>query len=400
MSLLSKLFGGSKQSSQSGLDPDFKNRYMQNADRANTVADGLGARQYADFTQDWQQGADQIRNTAMGGAGYGSMNSAAGALTGATQYQPQQVAGGAPVQAGSFLSGNIGAYMNPYQDQVIDRTLQASERGRQMAQVNDAARMTAAGAFGNSRRGIVESQTNEAYDRNRLDALANLSSQGFDRATALQAQDQDRTLTGDSFNSTQQQAAQLANQTAGLQNQQNITSAATNLASVGQAQQQAGYQAGEALQGVGGAYQQLDQARMDANRNLGMEQQAIRNEALGINPGGGAGMTNTSSGSSSNGAVGGIASLIAASDRRMKADIDYNDDALDKLAFLRGATYRYKGDDERTGGVMAQDLERVMPQAVGMRPDGMKDVDYTAVTGLLVDAVNELASSKKGARRA
>ena len=274
-------FSGSKQKSQSGLDQRFGNLFFGNYNTSNEIANNLGARQIAGMSNDWNAGADIVRNNAVNGAGFGSMNSAAQSLGAATGYRPQQV------QADSFLTGNLGAYMNPYQQQVTDRTMQGLERSRQMAQVNDAARMTAARAFGNDRRGIVEAQTNEAYDRNAADTLANLNSTGFGQAASLMQADQNRALT-----------AQQANQNAGLQGQQLNQGAAVNLANVGNMQQGAGYDAANAMMGIGGQQQQLNQAQLDAYRNLDQERQAIRDRALGLNVGGGSGMTSSSSGTS------------------------------------------------------------------------------------------------------
>jgi hypothetical protein len=279
---LQGLFGGSKSTQQSGLDPRFANLFFGNYNTSNEIANNLGARQIAGMSNDWNAGADIVRNNAVNGAGFGSMNSAAQSLGAATGYRPQQV------QADSFLTGNLGAYMNPYQQQVTDRTMQGLERSRQMAQVNDAARMTAARAFGNDRRGIVEAQTNEAYDRNAADTLANLNSTGFGQAASLMQADQNRAF-----------AAQQANQNAGLQGQQLNQGAAVNLANVGNMQQGAGYDAANAMMGIGSQEQQLTQAQLDAYRNLDLERQQLRNQALGINVGGGSGMTSSSSASSS-----------------------------------------------------------------------------------------------------
>jgi hypothetical protein len=274
-------FSGSKQKSQSGLDQRFGNLFFGNYNTSNEIANNLGARQFAGMSNDWNAGADIVRNNAVNGAGFGSLNSAAQSLGAATGYRPQQV------QADSFLTGNLGAYMNPYQQMVTDRTMQGLERSRQMAQVNDAARMTAARAFGNDRRGIVEAQTNEAYDRNAADTLANLNGTGFGQAASLMQADQNRALT-----------AQQANQNAGLQGQQLSQGAAVNLANVGNMQQGAGYDAANAMMGIGGQQQQLNQAQLDAYRNLDQERQAIRDRALGLNVGGGSGMTSSSSGTS------------------------------------------------------------------------------------------------------
>ena len=88
-----------------------------------------------------------------------------------------------------------------------------------------------------------------------------------------------------------------------------------------------------------------------------------------------------------------LAMQIAAmfSDVRIKENIKPIDSALDKVAKLAGYSYNYKfnSPDNRNGGVMAQDLEEVLPDAVS-EINGVKFVRYDAVVALLVNAVNEL----------
>lgn len=306
MGFMQTLFGGS--SSRSALDPAFKGLFSENVDATKTDAANLGARQFADFTPDWLKGADMTRNTAQNGAGFGAMTTAADALTKAISYKPDQVNAGPGVNAGSFLNANVGAYMNPYLDQVANRTMQGVERSRQMAQVNDAAKMTAAKAFGNDRRGLVDAATNEAYDRNAQDALAKLYSGGFDKATDLITSDQDRALNADKFNAGQSLDAQKANQLAGLEGAQLGQSAAVNLSNVGKGQLDAGYAAGKELRGIGSEIQDFSQAQMDALRNLPLERRKMIQDALGLNVGGGSGMTSTST--SSTGIVPAVGSFL------------------------------------------------------------------------------------------
>jgi hypothetical protein len=79
--------------------------------------------------------------------------------------------------------------------------------------------------------------------------------------------------------------------------------------------------------------------------------------------------------------------------------------ALKKLSFLNGSTYNYMDDEDETptGGIMADDVEEIMPSAVKAMDNGKKGVDYSKVTGLLVEAVKELdakVSSKKKGKKA
>ena len=65
---------------------------------------------------------------------------------------------------------------------------------------------------------------------------------------------------------------------------------------------------------------------------------------------------------------------------------------LEKLKSIRGATRDWKHE---YGGVIAQEDKKILPKAIGTaKIDGkpFMTVDYTKVTGLLVEAVKELAN--------
>ena len=113
---------------------------------------------------------------------------------------------------------------------------------------------------------------------------------------------------------------------------------------------------------------------------------------------GGGGGDSMLGGMSPTGSTGGDAQMamqIAAmfSDIRVKENIVPIDNALEKAKKLKGYMFNYKkemnAEDRRYGGVMAQDLEKILPDAVSEK-DGIKRVDMNAVVGLLVNAVNEL----------
>ncbi len=78
-----------------------------------------------------------------------------------------------------------------------------------------------------------------------------------------------------------------------------------------------------------------------------------------------------------------------ASDERLKEDIKTIENALEKLEKIDGKTFKYI-DGAESGGVIAQEVEKVMPSLVGER-NGFKTVDYNGMIGLLISAVKELA---------
>ena|SRR6056297_3222115 len=106
------------------------------------------------------------------------------------------------------------ANMNPFQQQVTNRTMQDMERQRQMTMNDLGAQATAANAFGGSRHGVAEAETNAGYGRAFGDMSANMNMQNFNNAQNLSMQqgNQLSQLAGQGFgmgNSiTQQQLAQ------------------------------------------------------------------------------------------------------------------------------------------------------------------------------------------------
>ena len=86
---------------------------------------------------------------------------------------------------------------------------------------------------------------------------------------------------------------------------------------------------------------------------------------------------------------------ITTSDERLKKDIVKIDNALDKVNQLNGYTFLKDGDQQRTTGVLAQELLRVLPEAVFQREDGYYAVSYGNVVGLLIEAIKELQGEIK-----
>jgi hypothetical protein len=78
--------------------------------------------------------------------------------------------------------GQIQDYMNPYTAGVIEPSLQALDRSRQMAVNNIGDRAQAAHAFGGSRHGVAEGITNQGYAEQAGLLLANLYNQGYSQA--------------------------------------------------------------------------------------------------------------------------------------------------------------------------------------------------------------------------
>ena len=80
--------------------------------------------------------------------------------------------------------------------------------------------------------------------------------------------------------------------------------------------------------------------------------------------------------------------ITAFSDIRLKTNIEKIDNALDKIMQISG--YTYNMNNKRSTGVIAQEVEKVLPEVVQDREDGYKTVAYGNMIGLLVEAIKEL----------
>ena len=194
---------GGNSVSTTSIDPDIKSAFLTNFGQAQNVAGALPVQQFAGFNPLYQAGEEQIVNQSL------------------TPFTGQE----------------IGGFMNPYQQEVIDRSLGDIESSRQMADLRDRQAATQARAFGGSRQGVQSSLTNAAALKQPADLSANLRNQGFGQAT------------------------QLAQYARG----QNI-------------------QGGQNVLALGGARQALEQQQMDAIRNIGLQKLGIVQSALGASP--------------------------------------------------------------------------------------------------------------------
>lgn len=95
-----------------------------------------------------------------------------------------------------------------------------------------------------------------------------------------------------------------------------------------------------------------------------------------------------------------VGDVAAYSDSRLKYDIEYIEHALDKVKQLNGTTfYKYTDPTRRGTGLIAQEVEKVMPEAVHVDEDGYLTVAYGNLVGLLVEAIKELTGVIENGRR-
>ncbi len=112
--------------------------------------------------------------------------------------------------------------------------------------------------------------------------------------------------------------------------------------------------------------------------------------ALGFTPANKAGDSFTGSISVS-GSITATGDITAYSDARLKTDIETITGALDRVRKLRGVTFSRRETGNRGVGLIAQELARIVPEAVMTHEDGLLSVAYGNLVGVLIEAVKDLA---------
>jgi len=78
--------------------------------------------------------------------------------------------------------------------------------------------------------------------------------------------------------------------------------------------------------------------------------------------------------------------------------INIIDNALEKLQALKGVSFKYNHDNRESAGVIAEDVKRVLPEAVKVIPPQFGaektslGVNYGALTSILIEAIKELTA--------
>jgi len=244
---------------------------------------------------------------------------------------------------------DINKYLNPYTEEVQNRSVDAAQRSLQGNLLANTDQAQKAKAFGGSRFGIQNAVTQAESTRGIGDLVAQLRQKGFDTATATA----------------------LADRT-GMQ------SSAAGLLNVASGQKAAQGQDVATLFGAGQADQAQNQAVIDSlmakfneRRDYPIQQLNTRLAALGMSP---YGKTETSSKTGTSekpgtdwatvglGALKTLPALFAMSDRNMKTDIEKITDGPVPLY-----AYRYKSDPKtypKVVGPMVQDVEKKFPSSV------------------------------------
>ena len=98
----------------------------------------------------------------------------------------------------------------------------------------------------------------------------------------------------------------------------------------------------------------------------------------------------STSGGTVSGSITATGDITAFSDSRTKINVETITEALYKVKAMRGVSYISKFNMEERIGVIAQEVERVVPEVVHTHTNGLKSVAYQNLVGLLIEAIKAL----------
>lgn len=177
------------------------------------------------YTQNLTQKAQQVGNTPYTPFG--------GGVTGNAQEQQlsnsignnalqnnaafyQTNVGNPTTTAGQLAGTDLSPYLNPYENQVVDRVTQDIDRTRQIQNQNGVGSAVGAGAYGGSAAALLQAQNNRNAGDTTASQVANLRYQGFTNAQDRATADIDRRLASDVGNANRGLAAMQGNQQAAI----------------------------------------------------------------------------------------------------------------------------------------------------------------------------------------
>ncbi len=81
--------------------------------------------------------------------------------------------------------------------------------------------------------------------------------------------------------------------------------------------------------------------------------------------------------------------VVVESDERIKEKILPLENSLEKISKINSYTYNLKNNSSPQIGLLAQEVEKIYPEAVESKKDGTKGVRYSMLIPVLVDALKE-----------
>jgi hypothetical protein len=286
-------------------------------------------------------------------------------------------------------SSSVQDYMTPYLQSILAPMMQEIERKGFADRKSLDAQATMDGAFGDARSGIERGEQRRNEDILRTNVMGTEGAKAFDRATQLRSADVSNLMDSQKTNASFME-----------QFLQRAITGAKGLEGLDASQLARGLTTADALAKAGGVERGIEQKKLDAGFEEFLRGQGWDAEKIKLFTGALAGtpysktttgdVTESQPDNSGWGFLGsaagallptigkGMSTLLPAilSDRRMKYDVVQIGQLYDGLRVYR---FKYVGDDTVHIGLMAQEVEKVYPDAV-THVDGVKFVDYGKAT--------------------
>ena len=316
--------GGTTTSTVS-IPPEVLARYNSVNARAETAASGA----FQPYTGQFVAGMTPTQQ-----AGVANTNAASKlaqpfyqAGTGLTMQGAQSV--------GPLTQGQIGYYQDPFTQSVVDPTRAALQQDQGQQRAMQQAQQIKSGAFGGDRAGLERANLARQQNLGMAQAIAPLYSQGYQ--------------TG-----VQTAAGQQGVISSDLQRK---LAAGQQIAGLGTGAQGAALQGAQQQLAAGTAEQQTQQADLTAQYQQFLQQQGFPYQQAQF-------LANIAMGT---GALSGSTTTTQQpsgffSDRRLKHDVHEIGKTHDGQPIY---SYKYNGDNKTQIGLMAQDVEKHHPEAVG-----------------------------------
>lgn len=368
--------------------PEFQQQFLTGT--VMPFAEKIASTPFTPYTGDRVAGLTDLQQTAL--QGYGGLDMGAPAFA--------QAADVYSTIAGEGISPErIQSFMSPYTQNVIDASMRDIGRQRDIALNQLGAAASQAGAFGGSRQGVAEAETQRAFAETAADTAARLREAGYTQAAGMAQADLAQRMA----------AAQGGIGAAGAGLQQQVAGLGAQMA------------AGEAERTLNQQEQDALYERYMLEMQYPLTQFGVLTGAAGAIPAGYGTTTGTTVTKDPMGAIGGLmsaggnlmtgfgaltkpaaaaagaagaaggASGLAAflpflSDARLKENIQ----SLGQVGDFNLYTWDWNEEGIAAGaevmptyGVIAQEVEQIRPEYVIMGEDGYRRVDYGAIANEL-----------------
>jgi len=371
----------SKSTQAITIPPEVLARYNAVNSRADTVTNKpyqyYGGQFVAPLTATQRSGIENTNAAAnMAQPYYGAAGDAYGAglaqgqeyLGEATQYAR---AGGQGVDPTEINGAAINKYMSPYLQNVLQGTAGLLNQQNQLQQSGQMGNAIRSGAFGGDRGGIAAANLNQQQNLANAKIFSDILNEGYNNALNTAVGQQAVGLGAAQANRAAIQ--QTADRVAGLgqQGYEQFTGTGQKVQDLGTTAQGAALAGAGAQLTAGGVEQATQQAENIAKYNEFLQAQSLPYQQLKLASDIALG-TGTASGSTTTTAQpGGFFS-----DERLKENIKAIGKTFDGQTIH---SYNYRGDPRTQIGLIAQEVQKHHPDAVGLA-GGYKTVDYDKAT--------------------